>query len=156
MKPTVNLNELEFESYGEGKPGGYAVVSSLIGAKKLGYNVTVFQPGHAAILPFHNHHINEEMFLVLEGEGMLRFGDQTYPLKPMDIIACPPGGREVAHQIRNTGTTDLKFLAVSTKEGADIVEYPDQDTVGAMVGDYGSQRFRAFFKMDSAVGYPCP
>ena len=43
------------------------------------------------------------MFFILDGEGELRFGDKRYPLRRHDIIACPPGGPEVAHQIINTG-----------------------------------------------------
>jgi uncharacterized cupin superfamily protein len=35
-----------------------------LGAQKLGYNLTVVPPGKRAF-PFHNHHINEEMFVVV-------------------------------------------------------------------------------------------
>lgn len=150
----VNLNELEFEH--EPEQGvfqqSYAVVSDRIGAKKLGYNVTVIPPGKRAC-PFHNHHNNEEMFLVLEGEGQLRFGQDQYPIRAMDIVACPPGGREVAHQFINTGSVDLKFLALSTKDPVEVVEYPDSDKVGVFVGDYGKMSLRKLFLSHSAVDY---
>ena len=64
------------------------------------------------------------MFLILEGEGELRFGDQRYPIRKHDVIACPQGGPEVAHQIINTGTTTLRYLALSTMSEVDTCEYP--------------------------------
>ena len=57
--------------------------------------------------PFHNHHAEEEMFFILEGEGELRFGAERYPLRKNDIIACPPGGPDVAHQIINKTTVPI-------------------------------------------------
>src|SRR5262245_45007251 len=56
----------------------------------------------------------EEMFLIIEGERELRFGDKRYPIRKHDVIACPPGGPEVAHQIINTGKTTMRYLALST------------------------------------------
>jgi uncharacterized cupin superfamily protein len=99
-------------------------IGKRIGAKKLGYNITAVPPGKRAY-PFHNHHANEEMFYVIEGTGEVRIGKETYPIRPGDVIACPPGGQELAHQIVNTGTSELKYLAVSTMEAPDVCEYPD-------------------------------
>ena len=76
---------------------------------------------------FHNHHINEEMFLILEGEGTLRYGTKTYKIKKNDIIACPAGGKEEAHQILNTSDHDLQYLCLSTNLPCDICEYPDSN-----------------------------
>jgi uncharacterized cupin superfamily protein len=153
MKPLVNLEELELESHGSGSfRGSFAVVSDKIGAQKLGYNLTVCPPGYQ-VCPFHNHHSNEEMFLILEGEGTLRFGDKEYPLKKHDIIACPPGKKDVAHQIKNTGSEDLKYLSLSTKERAEVCEYPDSNKIGVIVGDYGDWAVRKMFKADSDVDY---
>ncbi|MEM9164717.1 MAG: cupin domain-containing protein [Cyanobacteria bacterium P01_F01_bin.4] len=106
-------------------------IGAPLGAKKLGYNLTVVPPGKRAY-PFHNHRVNEEMFYILEGEGEVRIGDATYPIRPGDIIACPAGDRKTAHQIINTGTVDLKYLAVSTKLSPEIAEYPDSDKFGVL------------------------
>jgi len=104
-------------------------ISKLIGATKLGYNITVIPPGKAAY-PFHSHRTNEEMFFVLEGRGEIRFGSETFPIRGGDFIACPPGGPEAAHQIRNTGAEELRFLAVSTTLSPEINEYPDSEKFG--------------------------
>jgi uncharacterized cupin superfamily protein len=104
-KPVINLDELEIISDEDGPfAGKFGLIAERIGAQKLGYNLTICPPGKK-VCPFHNHHVNEEMFFILEGEGVLRFGEQEYPLRKYDIVACPPGGRAVAHQIVNTGRT---------------------------------------------------
>ena len=117
-------------------------LANRIGARKLGYNLTVVAPGKRAC-PFHNHHVEEEMFFILEGHGELRYGDTRHPLRAGDIVACPPGGPETAHQIINTGDTELRYLAVSTKADVEICEYPDSgkflasaSAVGARADDF--------------------
>ncbi len=128
MKPLINLDEVnDFEEIDDGPfQERYAGISEKIGAKKLGYSIAIVPP-NKKVCPFHNHRINEEMFLILEGEGTLRFGDREYSIKKNDIIACPPGGREVAHQIINTSDCDIKYLCLSTNEPFDICEYPDSN-----------------------------
>ena len=129
-KPFLNLDEIEnFKERSDGKFGERcAGVSEQIGAKRLGYSVSIVAPGQR-VCPFHNHHINEEMFLILDGQGTLRFGDAEYPIKKNDIIACPPGGRDVAHQIINTSDQDIRYLCLSTNDPYDICEYPDSNKI---------------------------
>jgi len=103
-------------------------ISGRLGARLLGYNVTTIPPGKRAF-PFHNHRVNEEMFFILEGTGEIRLGENRHPIRAGDIIACPPGGKQSAHQIINTGNIELKFLAVSTQL-PDISEYPDSGKFG--------------------------
>jgi uncharacterized cupin superfamily protein len=107
-----------------------------VGAQKLGYNITAVPPGKRAF-PFHNHHANEEMFFVLSGTGEVRIGQQTYPIRSGDVIACPAGGTETAHQIINSGTEELRYLAVSTKLSPEIGEYPDSGKFGVL-GELGA------------------
>jgi hypothetical protein len=44
-------------------------------------------------MPVHSHHGEEEMFLIIEGEGELRFGDQRYPIRKHDVIIARRAGR---------------------------------------------------------------
>jgi uncharacterized cupin superfamily protein len=83
-----------------------------IGARKLGYNLTVIAPGKAAF-PKHSHRVNEEMFFILEGHGELRLGDAVYPVRPGDVIACPAGDAGGAHQLRNTGGVPASATTIS-------------------------------------------
>jgi uncharacterized cupin superfamily protein len=134
--PILNIREAEFAremKHGDRFEARIAPISQRLGAKKLGYNLTVVAPGMRAF-PFHNHHSNEELFYVIEGTGTLRYGKQEFPVQPGDVIACPPGGPENAHQLVNTGTTELKYLAVSTLLDTDIWEYPDSGKWGAVGG----------------------
>lgn len=153
LKPVMNLDEVELVADEEGPfKHTYGIISDKIGAKKLGYNLSIVPPGKK-VCPFHNHQVGEEMFLILEGEGTLRFGDKEYPLRKHDVIACPPGGRELAHQIVNTGKTDLKYFALGTRDEAEICEYPDSNKVMAFVGEPGKRRLRQIFRTESQVEY---
>lgn len=153
MKPLINLFELNnFIAREEGPfKEQYAEISEMIGAKKLSYSLAIIPPGKK-MCPFHNHRINEELFIILEGEGTLRFGTEIFPVKPFDVIACPPGDRSVAHQIINTGDHDLKYFCLSTNEPYDICEYPDSDKILAM-DKQTAVGFRHIAKTSSAVDY---
>lgn len=164
MKPVINLADLEIkpvapERAPKGKNAGlydrrFGEISGLIGARKLGYNLTVIAPGKRNC-PFHNHHVEEEMFFILEGEGELRYGTERYPLKPGDIIACPTGGPETAHQIINTGKTEMRYLSLSTMAELEICDYPDSGKFGVYEehppGKSGRSRFLS--RMDQSLDY---
>lgn len=132
-------------------------LSSLLGAQKLGYNITAVPPGMAAF-PFHNHRVNEEMFFVLQGTGEVRIGGATHAIRAGDVIACPPGGADTAHQIKNTGTEELRYLAVSTRLSPEIAEYPDSGKFGVLAEfppgpDGKPQGFRFVGTENLSVGY---
>ena len=153
-KPIVNLDDVQFDDVEE---NGYftsrrALFSAAIGARKLGYNLTVLPPGKAQC-PFHAHRAEEEMFLILEGEGELRFGDERYRIRRHDVIACPTGGPEVAHQIINTGSSDMRYLAVSSLEDVEVCEYPDSGKVGILASEADTPRLRKLFRAETDVEY---
>lgn len=138
-KPVVNLADVELlPSPPAFAPTGPAaeryearmgMVGAVIGAKKLGYNITAIPPGKRAF-PSHSHRFNEEMFVVLEGSGEVSIGKQTYPLRQGDIVALLTGGPETAHVVTNTGDTELKYLAVSTRISPEICDYPTTGKFG--------------------------
>ena len=129
-------------------------VSREMGATKLGFNITAIPPGKRAY-PFHNHQINEEMFFILEGDGAIRMGSETYAIGKGDLIACPPGGKATAHQIINTGSVELKFLAVSTEISPDLCDYPDTGKfalMAEMAPEDGKPRMLAFIGREGQGG----
>jgi uncharacterized cupin superfamily protein len=166
-KPIINVADVELQA----RPAAFAAtgeaaqrfdarmgfIAPLIGAQKLGYNITEVPRGKRAF-PFHNHRVNEEMFFILQGSGELRYGDSVYLVKEGDIIACPPGGKDKAHQIINTGDTEMRYLAVSTKESPEIAEYPDSDKFGILAEfsptpDGQPQTFRFVGKLSQNIDY---
>ena len=168
--PILNIDELEYRPWGHGhgrpdetKPGeAYQArlgdIARRIGAQKLGYNLTVLPPGKRAF-PFHNHRVNEEMFFVLEGKGEIRIGAARYAIRQGDVIACPAGGPETAHQIINTAADgDLKYLAVSTRQTPEICDYPDSDKFAVYAelqpaGDGKPQQFRFVSRGGESLDY---
>ena len=154
MKPVMNLDEVAFDDIEENGlyTSSRGQISDHIGARDLGYNLTVLPPGKAQC-PFHNHHGEEEMFFILEGEGELRFGSERYPIRKHDVIACPPGGPEVAHQIINTGSTTMRYLALSTIVEVEACEYPDSQKVLIAAGKRGQRGLRKIVRAESTVDY---
>ena len=166
-RPLVNIADIELQP----RPAAFAatgaaaerydarmgMVAPRLGAQKLGYNITAVPPGKRAF-PFHNHRVNEEMFFVLEGAGEIRIGEAVYALRAGDIVACPAGGKETAHQIVNTGKDELKYLAVSTKQSPEIAEYPDSGKFGVLAEypagpDGKPQMFRFVGREDLGIDY---
>jgi uncharacterized cupin superfamily protein len=109
MKPILNIADAAQSralANGDFFDVKMAPLAELIGGKKIGANVTTVPPGKAAF-PLHHHYANEEHFFILRGNGVLRFGSESYPVKPGDYIVAPGGGPEHAHQLINTGSEDL-------------------------------------------------
>ena len=155
MRPVINLDEIsEFDDVEEN--GLYtskrAFVGEKIGAKKLGYNLTILPPGKAQC-PFHSHRGEEEMFLILSGEGELRYGADRCRIRKHDIIACPVGGPETAHQIVNTGAEDLRYLALSNLAPIEVCDYPDSGKIGVFVEENGKRVLRKLFRAETDVDY---
>ena len=66
-------------------------------------------------------------------QRQLRLRDERHPIRRGDVIACPPGGPESAHQIINTSdSVELKLFAVSTKMTPEVVDYPDSGKFGIL------------------------
>ena len=154
MKPLMNLADVVFDDIEDNGlyTSSRAQISDHIGARKLGYNLTVLPPGKAQC-PFHCHHGEEEMFFILEGQGELRFGDQRFAIKAHDVIACPPGGPEVAHQIINTGSVDMRYLSLSTIVDVEACEYPDSQKVLIAAGKRGQRVLSKIVRAENTVDY---
>lgn len=124
--PVVNIDDVPLTDFGNGAgfEAKLARIGPVIGARQLGCALTVVPAGKKAF-PFHNHHANEEMAIILSGTGEARIGAARYPLKAGDVLAMPAGGPEHAHQIINTGAETLRYLCLSTMRTPEAVEYPD-------------------------------
>ena len=80
------------------------------GSTQLSFGAVEIDPGKE--IPVHRHKIAdryvEEGFFVLEGEGEVRVGDQSSPIRAGSFCVMSPA--EGFHSIRNTGDEPLKFV----------------------------------------------
>ena len=110
-----------------------ARLGKALGLTKIGVTVTVVAAGRAAY-PFHSHRANDELFLILSGTGELRLGSARHAVKAGDLIGCPAGDASSAHQLRNTGSSELRYLAIGSAIDPEVCEYPDSGKIGAYCG----------------------
>jgi uncharacterized cupin superfamily protein len=103
-----------------------------LGAEKLGASLFELPPRERSF-PYHLHHANEELLLVLDGVVTVRREDGEEEMRRGDtaLFATGPSG---AHQIINRSDHAARFLVVSTMIEPEIVEYPDSNKVGLMAG----------------------
>lgn len=120
-------------------------------AQKLGASMDIVAPGKRSC-PYHFHHVQEEMFVVIEGEGTLRVAGEMLPIKAGDVIFIPPGP-EYPHQIINTSDKPLKYLSISTRETPEVCEYPDSGKYEATVTINGTRAFTVVQRPEASLDY---
>ena len=150
----INIDQLELEHFSAvgGKfESDCARIGPLLGARDLGFSYDVVQPGKISC-PFHSHRGEEEMFFIVKGTGLLRYGGETRKVRAGDFICCPVGGPETAHQIINDSDSELGYISVSTMMPAEVCEYPDSGKVAAFGGS-GTDRIRHITDAASLVDY---
>ena len=79
------------------------------GSQHIDYRISMYQP--MAYVKLHRHKVQEQVYHVLEGEGLMQIDGNDRVVRNGDYIFLPPG---VDHSISNTGLTDLIFLAVTS------------------------------------------
>lgn len=120
-------------------------------ARKLGASIDIVAPGNLSC-PYHCHHAQEEMFVILEGSGTLRVAGELLPLRSGDIVFIPPGP-DYPHQIINTSDRPLKYLSVSTRETPEIVEYPDSGKFLARASAGDARAFGVIQRAGTSLDY---
>jgi uncharacterized cupin superfamily protein len=102
------------------------------GAIASGLNHVVL-PADGQGAPAHCHSQEEEVFVVLDGGGVLDLWGRgaerpdEHPLRPGDVVSRPPG-TGVAHALR-PGEQGLTYLAYGTRESSDMCFYPQSGRV---------------------------
>ncbi|MBS1871520.1 MAG: cupin domain-containing protein [Actinobacteria bacterium] len=113
-----------------------ASVGALAGARQVGMTVYELDPGKRN-LPYHAHHGIEELIVVLRGTPTLRTPAGERELAEGEVVAFPPG-RDGAHQVLNRSDEVVRFLMLSSKAPADLIEYPDSGKISAQAGAWGT------------------
>jgi uncharacterized cupin superfamily protein len=128
----VNLDDVEGE-YG----GQWKGLAAAAGSVRTGLNWASLPAGEAGA-PVHCHSEEEEIFIVLEGEGTLvlepapqlaRAGrdSEEIEIRAGHVVSRPPATR-LAHGIR-AGDAGIVFLAYGTRRPNDIRYYPRSNKV---------------------------
>lgn len=149
-----NFNDAELHA--EVRPPLYDTMCTRLGtgtaAMKLGASIDIVAAGMRSC-PYHFHYAQEEMFVILEGEGTLRVAGELLPIRGGDVIFIPPGP-EYPHQIINTSAAPLKYLSISTRDDPEVVEYPDSDKYQAIVrGNASSRLFTGIQRKENSLDY---
>lgn len=85
------------------------VTPETTGSRQLDYRISTYQP--MGYVERHVHKVQEQVYHVLDGEGLMEIGDETKVVRKHDVIFIPPG---IWHSIQNSGLADLTFIVVTT------------------------------------------
>jgi quercetin dioxygenase-like cupin family protein len=79
------------------------------GSKRIDYRISSYEP--MAFVEEHVHKVQEQIYHVLKGEGILTLNDEKKLMREHDYVYIPPG---VRHSFSNTGLDTLVFLVITT------------------------------------------
>lgn len=90
-------------------------------SEELTMGIAKIGPGEA--LNAH-HHRQAEIYLILEGNGMVRIDSASRSVEAGTALFIPGGA---AHSCKNTGTSELRIAYVLAADSFDDVEYVFED-----------------------------
>lgn len=99
----------EFPNHFGGALSKPLVMPGTAGSRHIDYRISLYQP--MAHVARHHHKVQEQVYHVLDGEGLMEIAGKTHVVRKHDVIFLPPG---VEHAISNSGLTDLVFLVVTS------------------------------------------
>jgi mannose-6-phosphate isomerase-like protein (cupin superfamily) len=107
-----NIAEVPWREYPNHFGGALSkplVEPETVGSRDLDYRISMYQP--MAQVELHRHKVQEQIYHVLEGEGLMEIDGKPHVVRRHDVIYLPPG---VEHSIQNSGLSDLIFLVVTS------------------------------------------
>jgi uncharacterized cupin superfamily protein len=123
----VNVESVEPLRWGKGGVLSHRRnLGAAAGSQTTGLKHITVEPGMWAT-PLHCHSLEEELFVVLDGSGVVALDEDELPVAAGAVIARPPG-TGVAHAFR-AGDEGLEFLAYGTREPADMCFYPRSNKI---------------------------
>lgn len=85
------------------------VMADTAGARHLDYRISIYQP--MAYVEKHSHKVQEQIYHILDGEGLMEIDGVARVVHKHDVIFLVPG---IEHSIANSGLTDLVFLVITS------------------------------------------
>jgi mannose-6-phosphate isomerase-like protein (cupin superfamily) len=80
-----------------------------LNSKHLDYRISMYQP--MAYVARHSHREQEQIYHILDGEGLMEIAGEPRVVRKHDVVYLPPG---IEHMISNTGLTDLVFIVATS------------------------------------------
>jgi len=77
-------------------------------SRHIDFRISCYAP--MAYVQAHTHKIQEQVYHVLEGEGLMEIAGVRRVVRKNDFIFLPPG---VEHSLHNSGTENLVFLVIT-------------------------------------------
>ena len=99
----------EFPDHHGGALSKPLVMPETAGSHHIDYRISMYQP--MAHVKLHAHAAQEQVYHVLEGEGLMEIDGKHHVLRKHDYAFLPPWAE---HAISNTGLVDLVFLVVTS------------------------------------------
>lgn len=109
IRNVVEVPWREFPSHFGGALSKALVRPETAGSRLIDYRISCYRP-MAHVVP-HTHRVQEQVYHVLDGEGMMEIGGKRQVVRKHDVVYIPPG---VEHAISNTGLSDLTFIVATT------------------------------------------
>ena len=104
----------EFANHFGGALSKPLVMPETADTRHLDYRISMYQP--MAHVARHKHRVQEQIYHVLEGEGLMEIAGQNHVVRKHDFIFLPPG---VEHAISNSGMVDLVFRVITSPASDD-------------------------------------
>jgi uncharacterized cupin superfamily protein len=101
-----------------------------LGAEALGARLWRLHPGQASTR--HRHFATTELYVLLEGSGRLRVGDELLTLAPLDAVLVDPD--ELRQPFNDTDADQLWLVVGAPNEAANTLEM-SAETLAAMYPD---------------------
>jgi uncharacterized cupin superfamily protein len=94
-----------------------------LGATTLGARLWRLAPGQASTR--HRHRVQEELYVVLEGTGRMRVGDELLTLAPLTAVLVGP--EDVRQIFNDTAADALWLVAGAPPEAANTLEMTEDE-----------------------------
>jgi len=118
----LNIAEVpwnELPGHHDGALSKLLVHPQSVGSLHIDHRISRYAP-KAFVAP-HTHRIQEQVYHVLDGEGLMEMDGQRRVVRRHDVVFVPPG---VEHALYNTGLGALTFLVITAPVSDDAPPPP--------------------------------
>jgi uncharacterized cupin superfamily protein len=114
----LNVADVEAVHLQRGRTNGRGrYIGRAVNARRSGFNHVELLPGGEGAPP-HVHSAEEEIFVVVAGDGVVVLGDDEHPVRAGSVVSRP-AGTGVAHSFRG-GDAGLTILMYGTRDHNDL------------------------------------